>query len=250
LCRNCKNVYSSPRPKYNQDFLNAAYADYYLFNDSYEYEQSKKVNFIHNNFQKEIEEIITFDKQKKNILDVGCAMGDFLYYAKKHYLQVTGVEISQKMAEFASKKLDIKVYQEQFDNLKMDERFSCIHLSHIIEHVPNPNDWLNKAKELLSPGGILVICVPNMFSFSRIGKLLLKQIGLRKSAWGNPSRTPDHLFEPTVPSLRYFLEMGGFEIVSLYSYRRRNMTSKGIGGWLFHRILKNGSNLRVFAKVK
>ena len=34
ICRNCKLVYQSPRPKYNQEFIDAAYASYYQFTES------------------------------------------------------------------------------------------------------------------------------------------------------------------------------------------------------------------------
>jgi predicted SAM-dependent methyltransferase len=152
------------------------------------------------------------------------------------------------MARFVANKLSVKIYKEQFAELKTAERFSCIHMSHVIEHVPHPNDWLRKARELLMPDGILVINVPNMFSFSRIVKLLLKRIGVRKGTWGSAWRTPDHLFEPTISSMLFFLKKGGFEVLSIYSYSRSNMISQGIGGLLFHRLFKSGSNIRVYAR--
>lgn len=33
-CGNCKLIYQSPRPVYNQHFIDAAYADYYQYSDS------------------------------------------------------------------------------------------------------------------------------------------------------------------------------------------------------------------------
>jgi 2-polyprenyl-3-methyl-5-hydroxy-6-metoxy-1,4-benzoquinol methylase len=243
LCLNCRNVYLSPRPKYDERFLQAAYGNYHLFRENYTYGGP-----LQKGFQAEAAEIITFDRKREGLLDVGCAMGDFLFCAKKHYPMVCGTDISETMAEFAAKKLQVTVHNAQFTSLEIKEQFSCIHLSHVIEHVPNPNDWLMQAEKLLRPAGILVICVPNMFSFSRVVKLLLKRIGLRKGGWKDGSRTPDHLFEPTVRGMNFLLRNNGFQVLSIYSYSRSNMTARGPFAFLFNRVLKWGSNIRVYAR--
>lgn len=244
FCLNCKNVYQSPRPRYDNNFLKAAYENYYLFDANHTYKESK-----YNDFNKELEEIIEFDKQRSSVLDIGCAMGDFLYPAKTYYAKTFGIELSDKMADYTSKNLGVTIFRTQFDSLQTNERFSCIHMSHIIEHVPNPNDWLAKAKQLLLPGGILVICVPNMFSMTRVFKLALKRLKIRKGRWKNPRRTPDHLFEPTVKGMEYLLTSNGFKIEKIYSYSRSQMTSKGIYSFFFHYLLKAGSNIRLYAKI-
>ena len=242
LCLNCRNVYQSPRPKYDERFLQAAYGDYHLFRENHEYGGAALKRF-----EEEAAEIITFDKTRERLLDVGCAMGDFLFCAKNHYPMVCGTEISPAMADFAARKLQVTVYTAQFTSLAIEEQFSCIHLSHVIEHVPAPNEWLKQAKKLLRPEGILVICVPNMFSFSRVAKLLLKRIGLRKGGWNNGARTPDHLFEPTIRGMNYLLQNSNFKVLGIYSYSRSNMTAQGPLAFLFHRVLKWGSNIRVYA---
>jgi 2-polyprenyl-3-methyl-5-hydroxy-6-metoxy-1,4-benzoquinol methylase len=242
LCLNCKNVYQSPRPKYDERFLQTAYGNYHLFKENYEYEGPTRKGF-----EEEAAEIITFDRKRECLLDVGCAMGDFLFCAKKHYPIVCGTEISPAMARFAAQKLQVTVHNTQFTSLETGERFSCIHLSHVIEHVPDPNGWLTKAKELLRPEGILVLCVPNMFSFSRVAKLLFKKVGVRKSRWNNSARTPDHLFEPTIRGMNYLLRHNGYRVLGIYSYSRSNMTARGPIACWFHRVLKWGSNIRVYS---
>jgi 2-polyprenyl-3-methyl-5-hydroxy-6-metoxy-1,4-benzoquinol methylase len=242
-CRDCANVYQSPRPKYDDRFLRAAYGNYYLFSGNHEYAETALTGF-----REEVAEIVTFDTARERLLDVGCAMGDFLFTAKDHYPIVCGTEISEAMASFTARKLGIRVLKVQFTSLDTAEMFSCIHMSHVIEHVPNPGDWLKHAKKILRPGGVLVLCVPNMFSFSRVAKLLLKRIGLRKGRWKNGNRTPDHLFEPTVRAMHYLLRHNGFQVLSIYSYSRSNMTARGPLAFLFQRVLKWGSNIRVFAR--
>jgi 2-polyprenyl-3-methyl-5-hydroxy-6-metoxy-1,4-benzoquinol methylase len=244
-CLKCRNIYQSPRPKYDEHFLKAAYGNYYLYDKNHQYGESK-----YNDFNKEISEIIKYDTKRSAILDVGCAMGDFLYQAKKHYMRAFGAEIASNMADSVSKHLNIKVFTQQYEQIVTDEQFSCIHMSHIIEHIPNPRDWLKKAATHLDPDGILVVCVPNMHSLTRMFKLFLKRIGLRKGRWKNPRRTPDHLFEPTVAGMRYFFPANGYDIVKIYSYSRSNMIAEGLFGYFFHHVLKLGSNLRIYARIK
>jgi 2-polyprenyl-3-methyl-5-hydroxy-6-metoxy-1,4-benzoquinol methylase len=243
--QNVRNIYQSPRPKYDAHFLKAAYGNYYLYDKNHQYGESK-----YNDFNKELSEIIKYDIKRNAILDVGCAMGDFLYQSKKHYQRVFGAEIASNMAESVSKHLNIKVFTQQFEQIVTDETFSCIHMSHIIEHIPNPRDWLKKAAQHLDPDGILVVCVPNMHSLTRMFKLFLKRVGLRKGRWKNPRRTPDHLFEPTVAGMHYFFPANGYDIVKIYSYSRSNMIAEGLFGYFFHHVLKLGSNLRIYARIK
>ena len=70
------------------------------------------------------------------------------------------------MAAFVEKKLGVKIFVGQFVDFSFPEKFSLIHMSHVLEHVPDPNHWLQKAKEMLETDGILVINVPNKFSLS------------------------------------------------------------------------------------
>jgi hypothetical protein len=87
-----------------------------------------------------------------------------------------------------------------------------------------------------------------MHSFTRIFKLFLKRIGLRKGKWKNSLRTPDHLFEPTVEGMRYLIKNNGLSMLKIYSYSRSNMIADGVFASLFHRVFKLGSNLRLYAK--
>ena len=153
------------------------------------------------------------------------------------------------MRDFVEAELGVQVFAD-FETLPSTERFSCIHMSHVIEHVPNPAAWLEKARSLLTPGGLLVIAVPNMLSLDRRLKLLVKRAGLRRGEWSNPMRTPDHLFEPTVPSMLRFLDAQGFEVLSHYTYSRSDETSSRPLNRLYRRRLLLGSNLRFYARVR
>src|SRR6185503_11508280 len=107
LCNNCKLVYQSPRPVYDQQFIDAAYAMYswYVNNlDLNDVTQIKESGV--DMFSKEIAYISQFDPKKSAVLDIGCGMGTFLYAAKKVYGEAVGLDVSEKMAEFVEKNID------------------------------------------------------------------------------------------------------------------------------------------------
>jgi 2-polyprenyl-3-methyl-5-hydroxy-6-metoxy-1,4-benzoquinol methylase len=111
---------------------------------------------------------------------LGSAMGTFLYAAKPHYRNAIGPDVSEQMARFAERSTGATVYLKQFNQFNFPEKFSLIHMSHVIEHVPNPVEWLQHAKAILEEDGVLVINVPNKYSLAfrlqhAFYKLRLKQ---------------------------------------------------------------------------
>ena len=255
LCSNCTLVYQSPRPKYDQHFIDAAYAEYYQFAESLELndltdvrESSVKM------FKKEIEQLIRYDLKRTAVLDIGSGMGTFLFAAKQYYKTVIGLDVSEQMAAFVQKKLDVKVFVQQFEDFNYVDKFSLIHMSHVLEHIPDPNNWLQKAKQMLDKQGILVINVPNKFSISFRLQYLFTKLGLKKQfsdSWTDPERTPDHLFEPTIKSMKYLLEKNDYEILEYYTYSRIDPASNAsLFSKIFNRGLKVGSNITFISRPK
>ncbi|MBA7529786.1 hypothetical protein ES705_21985 [subsurface metagenome] len=242
-CQQCKLIYYSPRPKYDKDFLEAAYEKYFVFDPNYEYAEKELWEF-----REEIHEMIGFDKDQSSMLDVGSCMGSFIKVAKDVYREVEGVEISENMASFTEQKLGVRIIRKQFESIEHKKKYSCIHMSHVIEHIPNPNEWMHKAGELLEKDGILVICIPNIHSLAREIKIFLKRIGLRTGRWEDSWRTPDHLFEPAIGSMKYLCKKNGFDIINYYTYSRKDPVSRKILSQLIHKRLRIGSNVRFYLR--
>ncbi len=247
LCLDCALVYQTPRPRYDEDFVRAAYGDYFAFSE--DFRPGDPVNHAtQENWEDLVREMIGFDPVRSAVLDVGACMGNFLLAARPHWMRAEGLEISEKMRSFVEREIGVRVHAEPFERFRPAEPYSCIHMSHVIEHVPDPAAWLDRARELLVPGGLLVVAVPNMFSLDRRLQLLLKRLGLRKGEWRNPAKTPDHLFEPTLPATLRFLDRHGFDVVSRYTYSRSDETSRRPFNRLYRRGLLLGSNARFYAR--
>jgi len=241
-------VYQSPRPKYDKHFIDAAYASYYQFSESVNLDDNTLIQ--HSSvemFREEVENLLKYDKVRTNVLDIGSAMGTFLYAARPHYKRAVGLDVSAQLAAFAEKNTGATVFLQQFNEFEYPEKFSLIHMSHVIEHVPNPVEWLNKAKSMLENGGVLVINVPNKFALGFRMQHFFYKLGLKKqfsSTWSDPARIPDHLYEPTVKSMKMLLKNNGFEILDYFSYSRKDPVSNHSPiSRMTNRSLHIGSNL-------
>jgi 2-polyprenyl-3-methyl-5-hydroxy-6-metoxy-1,4-benzoquinol methylase len=244
-CLDCELIYHSPRPKYDEVFLKDAYEEYYKFNPNYQYTEKSL-----SSWDKELQEILKFDKKRTSILDIGSCAGDFLNVAQKEYDHCVGVEVAENMAKFTEAQLKVKVHVGSYVDIDFKEKYSCIHMSHVIEHIPNPHEWIQKTKTILDDNGILVMSVPNMHSLNRRAKLFFKRIGLRKGNWTVNTRTPDHLFEPTISSTLRFFNSNGFKVLSYYTYSRKDMDANTLFGKIYNRKFMFGSNLRFIVTPK
>lgn len=155
----------------------------------------------------------------KSILDFGFGDGSFLLEAKNWALSVFGVELEARSLEFGLQH-SFPVFRELSEvRFPVDTIFAF----HVVEHLLNPQDFLENARRCLSnSGGTLVIEVPHAKDF------LLANLGVQKfkdfTLWSQ------HLVLHTRLSLSLMLENAGFEVLSVQGVQRY-----GLGnhlGWL------------------
>ena len=112
--------------------------------------------------------INSFKTTDKNLLDVGCGTGDFLRTCKNNGWKVTGVEPNEKAKITAENKLkgewDSLIYSE-INQLKSEAKFDVITLWHVLEHIPNLDNYIATLKMQLRPDGVLIVAVPNYKSY-------------------------------------------------------------------------------------
>jgi len=150
-------------------------------------------------------------------LDVGCGNGAYLSYLKRHGWHVEGVDLSEAAARSADGAFGIPVRVGAFDELAFARaEYDWVHMSHVIEHLPDPVASLARVFDLLKPGGALYIETPNAESFS---------LPFCGEFWF-PWEAPRHLFVFTPSTLVAALERRGFVVRVM-----RSRAFQGLYAW-------------------
>jgi SAM-dependent methyltransferase len=102
---------------------------------------------------------------RRRLLDVGCGPGFFLQTALRRGWLAHGIEPSRQAAAHA-RALGATVTEGFFNDASAASlgRFDAVHLSNVLEHVPDPGQLLQLAHGVLEPGGAICVTVPNDFS--------------------------------------------------------------------------------------
>lgn len=100
------------------------------------------------------------------ILDVGCGAGKLLSVASSVGYECHGVEPSYQAREIL-KELGFNGYDSLIDMTVPSKHFDVIIFNQSLEHFPDPMAALEKALEILSDDGLLIISVPNYASNER-----------------------------------------------------------------------------------
>lgn len=100
------------------------------------------------------------------VLDVGCWTGEIGAILRQQGAHVSGFEIDQEAAQIAAERLD-RVETGDLDRTPLsevfaDERFDAVIFADVLEHVYDPVGVLRDAATLLTPGGRVVISIPNV----------------------------------------------------------------------------------------
>lgn len=99
------------------------------------------------------------------LLDFGCGAGKFLKRMHAVGWHVTGVDFSD-VAVSSVRQSGLKALQGSLPHPELSSAsFDVVTMRHALEHVPDPVSVLRAAKDLLTPGGKLVIQVPNFASW-------------------------------------------------------------------------------------
>ncbi|MBI5643149.1 MAG: class I SAM-dependent methyltransferase [Deltaproteobacteria bacterium] len=146
---------------------------------------------------------------RRAILDVGCGPGYFLKRGLERRWMCLGIEPSRQASSHAIS-LGVEVLNTFLDgNLarEIGRKFDAIHLSEVLEHVPDPARILDAASGLLNEGGLICCVVPN--DYSPVQKTLRGKLDY-KPYWLAP---PHHINYFSHASLSRLFKKTGFEVI-------------------------------------
>lgn len=101
--------------------------------------------------------------KNKSLLDVGCSSGMFLWHAKDHLGEVSGIDYDSRSALFAGQRCQCRTYTGEIEDTDLQpESFDIICAFQVLEHTFNPVSFINRHAKYLKQGGIFAVEVPNL----------------------------------------------------------------------------------------
>jgi SAM-dependent methyltransferase len=200
-CSNCGLVYLPMRPsgKDLDDYYPEEYEAYYLLDresTTYSWHLRRALNL-------QLKFVDEQSNTKGNLLDVGCATGNFLMVAQENGWNGMGIDPVQKAAQLARDHYGIEVITGTLESTDLpSSSFDVITMWDVLEHLPSPKRAFLRSWELLKPGGRLIFSIPNLASFDRY------LFGRYWIGWD----TPRHFNLFTNKTLQELLEKTGFDL--------------------------------------
>lgn len=141
------------------------------------------------------------------LLEIGCGYGYLLDEARPYFQGRVGTDFSPKAIEQAAAS-EAKIYQGDIDKLPRADRYDCIILAHVIEHVHRPVQLLLSIREKLKEGGVVAVATPN------IGSLWFPLMGRRWASF----KIPEHVAFYDRQTLKQLLASAGFRDIRTIPY--------------------------------
>jgi SAM-dependent methyltransferase len=138
------------------------------------------------------------------MLDVGCGSGAFLDGMRERGWNVEGIEPSVRATAYATEELGLEVQSTTLEAARLEPgSFDLVTMWNVLEHLADPQQGLNRVREALRPGGLLVFAIPNMESLD---------LKLFKEYWAGYD-LPRHLFVFPPHTLEAMVESAGFRVL-------------------------------------
>ncbi len=200
-CTACGLVQQFPR--YSDAQLRALYTgDYYVFDEEEPQRWARAVQ------QYAVHLLRLEPASGRRVLDVGCALGHFAALAAHRGWRVVGIDLSADAVSRAARQFRLDFHAgDAFRFLDALPPFDVIFLGDVIEHVREPQVFIQRIRRALAPGGVVCIDTPNWSSWWR---------RLGRSHWLGLNRFHINLFDPD--SLEHLLVSVGCREIKTSAY--------------------------------
>jgi len=213
-CSGCGFTFTNPRPQRNE------IGRYYESDEYISHSNTSRgiVNFVYQIVRRytireklRLMHVLAHNArpETQNLLDIGCGTGEFLNACHKEGWKVQGIEPSPNAREFAVKRYNLKVGEEEELAKLPDASFDIITLWHVLEHVHDLDKRMNELNRLLASRGAIVIAVPNCRSLDA---------EIYKEYWAAYD-VPRHLYHFTSETMTRLVHNYGMNIVDILPMR-------------------------------
>lgn len=162
-----------------------------------------------------VETLAGSSQSRPRFLDMGCGEGWALSYFHNQGYEVLGLDYSSYSLEQHNPTLRPwlrpgDLYSNLIEVQKEGRQFDLLWLDNVLEHVREPATLLALCRELVAPGAVLVVAVPNDFSALQTHLLATGQIS--RPFW---IALPDHLSYFNPVGLRNLAQATGWQVADV-----------------------------------
>jgi 2-polyprenyl-3-methyl-5-hydroxy-6-metoxy-1,4-benzoquinol methylase len=206
-CPSCDLQFLSPRPTFEQLAEK-------VYNETYHAEPEAPKHLsaaTRYQFERQYKTIENLLGHKGKILDVGCGNGTFLSYGQSRGWDAFGCDIV--LSPYLRDSKSFPLWEGRLLEIDFgDARFDAIRFNHVLEHTQNPLAELERSRELLNPGGVIYVGVPNIAGISTHLKNLQSRLHLKKRRWRHYAAL-HHLWFFTPKTLKRLIEKAGLSVL-------------------------------------
>lgn len=196
-CGSCGLIFQNPQ-ECREETHNRYQEDYF------QYEVSNEENFF-NLIARTMDDFNLYNIIPPNasVLEIGSATGLFLKHMDSLGHKSTGIEICKESVDYGRKTHGVNLLNCTLEEAELTaESFDFIHFSHLIEHLNEPDSFVDRVYRLLKKGGYIIVTTPN-------------SAGLFSGYYQDDWRciVDDHLFLFSKNNLARLLEKSRFTVV-------------------------------------
>jgi 2-polyprenyl-3-methyl-5-hydroxy-6-metoxy-1,4-benzoquinol methylase len=145
------------------------------------------------------------------LLEIGCSYGGMLAKFAARGWNVEGIELDGRAAAIARERLGLLVHEGDVERVRtsLSPPYDVVTAYHVIEHIIQPEEFLERVHDLCAPDGLIVLRLPNGSS-----------LGARATrGWWEWSLIPEHVHLFSARSISLLLAKTGFQIQKMISRR-------------------------------
>jgi 2-polyprenyl-3-methyl-5-hydroxy-6-metoxy-1,4-benzoquinol methylase len=171
------------------------------------------------------------------IIEIGSALGDFVKLGIEAGLNIRGIELNETAVKTAQERsLPVECLDLQDAANLYRESLEGVCSFQVLEHVPNPKNFINWSLQMLKPGGKLIFCVPNSESFLKYQYCLLDMPPHHMLQWSEYSfRSLEKIFPMKIEKI-IREPLASYHVLGyLTSYSNYFRSTSRLGKLLFNR---------------
>ena len=202
-CRRCGLVFVSPRVQAG------AIVDSYSAGEDPVFVSQAEAR--EKTFGESVARIETLTGGPGRVFDIGTAGGSFLAAARARGWQVDGCEPNRWLAAWGKSHYGIDIRPGPLTDHDLPKaHYDVVTLWDVVEHLPQPSAILDRVKDLVKPGGYLILTYPD------IGSPSARYLG---RFW--PFLSSVHLYYFSKVTMREMLKKHGFELIQTRPHTQR-----------------------------